>query len=222
MRRGGTGGPGGRGHSLAGPGSRHRGAAAFTPDRRPFVSLADDLTDRDPAVFAEEEPLVDAQHRVNDLFQRALEVAGLFNLDANRDRGIQTNGPNPPQLPGFPRTDRTSMTAADLPYADLSTTAASSVPHARLPLTDLIQRAHAQLADLDTMVDKLREEADRIRYLVRPPMAASVSWQTRRIRRLPPVIAIRASCGTPSTTCACRHSCATQMRPHLSPDPQAI
>ena len=53
-----------------------------------------------PGRFAEEEPLVDAQHRVNDLFQQALEVAGLFNLDANRDRGIQTNGPNPPQLPG--------------------------------------------------------------------------------------------------------------------------
>ena len=56
------------------------GPPHFAPDRRPFVSLADDLTDRDPAVFAEEEPLVDAQHRVNDLFQRALEVAGLFNL----------------------------------------------------------------------------------------------------------------------------------------------
>ena len=76
-----------------------------------------------------------------------------------------------------------------------STTAASSVPHARLPLTDLIQRAHAQLADLDTMVDKLREEADRIRYLVRPLWPLQVSWQTRRIRRMPPVIAIRASCG---------------------------
>jgi hypothetical protein len=145
------------------------GPPHFAPDRRPFVSLADDLTDRDPAVCAEEEPLVDAQQRVNDLFQRALEVAGLFNLDANRDRGIRTNGPNPPQLPGLPRTDRASMTAADVPYADLSTTAASPVPHARLPLTDLIQRAHAQLADLDTMVDKLREEADRIRYLIRPP-----------------------------------------------------
>jgi hypothetical protein len=145
------------------------GPPDFAPDRRPFVSLADDLADRDPPHFPDEETFAAAQRRVNDLFQRALEVASLFNVDANRARAIRTNGANPPQVSGLPRTDAAMMTAEDTPYADLSTTAASSVPHARLPLTDLVARAHGQLADFDTMVDKLREEADRVRYMIRPP-----------------------------------------------------
>jgi hypothetical protein len=146
----------------------------FAPDRRPFVSLADDLKDRDQSLPIGSTPLTEGEsqaeweRRVNDLFQRALEVAGLFNVDANRNRAIGTND-NIPQIPGAARTDSGMMTTTDVPFADLSATNWQSVPHARLPLSDLVQTAHGQMADLDTMVTKLREEADRIRLIVRPP-----------------------------------------------------
>jgi len=155
----------------------------FAPDRRPFVSLADDLKDRDQPLPKESAPLSDGEtqaeleHRINDLFQRALEVASLFNVDANRSRAIGTND-NIPQIPGAARTDLGMMTSDDKPYADLSAASLQSVPHARLPLTDLVQTAHGQMADLDSMVTKLREEADRIRLIVRPPYAY--------LRELPP------------------------------------
>lgn len=148
----------------------------FAPDRRPFVSLADDLKDRDQPIpdgsgaLSGGETQPELESRINDLFQRALEVAGLFNVDANRSRAIGTND-DLPQLPNAARTDSGMMTAADKPFADLSTASLQSVPHARLPLTDLVQPAHGQLADLDSMVTKLREEADRIRLIVRPPYA---------------------------------------------------
>jgi hypothetical protein len=146
----------------------------FAPDRRPFVSLADDLKDRDQPIPKDSKPLSEGEtqesleHRINDLFQRALEVAGLFNVDANRNRAISTND-DLPDLPNAAKIDSGMMTTADKPYADLSATDWRSVPHARLPLTDLVQTAHGPLADLDSMVTKLREEAERIRLIIRPP-----------------------------------------------------
>jgi len=147
----------------------------FAPDRRPFVSLADELKDRDePSARAstshpEAETQAELELRINDLFQRALEVAGLFNVDANRARAIATNG-GADQVAGTPRTDNGMMTNRDVPYADLSDNALpASVPHARLPRTDLVAEAHGPLADLNSMVTKLREQADRIRLVVRPP-----------------------------------------------------
>jgi hypothetical protein len=150
------------------------GPPHFAPDRRPFVSLADDLKDRD-------EPLPDGtttldlgetqdelEHRINDLFQRALEVAGLVNVDANRNRSIRTNNDRT-VVPGTPHTDDLMMTTSDKPYANLTATDWEPVPHARLPLSDFVQEAHGPLADLDSMVIKLREEADRIRLMIRPP-----------------------------------------------------
>jgi hypothetical protein len=150
------------------------GPPHFAPDRRPFVSLADDLKDRDEPLpggtttLTQGESQEDLEHRINDLFQRALEVAGLVNVDANRNRAIRTNGDST-LVPGTPHTDNLMMTTSDVPYANLTATDWQSVPHARLPLSDFVQEAHGPLADLDSMVIKLREEAARIRLMIRPP-----------------------------------------------------
>jgi hypothetical protein len=149
------------------------GPPDFAPDRRPFLSLADELADRDPPTFAEPEPQADLERRINDLFQRALETAELLNLDAVRFRalGDNTNFLPQPDFPDLPKTDDRSMSPGDVPFADLSNTALESVPHDWLPRADLIIRAHGQLADLDTMVEKLREKAERVRRMIRPPYA---------------------------------------------------
>ena len=69
------------------------------------------------------------------------------------------------------------MGPQDVPFADLSNTDLRSVPHDWLPRANLIARAHGQLADLDSMVALLREKADRVRPMIRPPSA--------RFRELP-------------------------------------
>jgi hypothetical protein len=159
------------------------GPPDFSPDRRPFASLADELSDRDLPAPPAGEPLDDLERRVNDLFLRALETASLFNLDAVRARAIGNNGTNQ-KLANMPRTDGESMTGNDRvridgvdlfaslsadTFKDSSELAKASVEHHRLPLTELIERAHAQMSDLDVMVAKLREQALRVRHIVRPP-----------------------------------------------------
>lgn len=65
------------------------GPPDYAPDRRPFVSLADDLADRDLDPASAEELLAaeaDTQQRLADLFQRVWETASLINLDAIRAR----------------------------------------------------------------------------------------------------------------------------------------
>ena len=153
------------------------GPPDFAPDRRPFLTLADDLADRDlgvpdPVTTAE---LDLAENEVNDLFQRVFETASLINLDAIRLRAVQENaGNNVPELsPPLPHTDSRSMTAHDKPYAELSAstdlTAGAITP---TPYADLVPLAHAQLGDLDTMVEFLRTFGQRVRKLLRPPYGA--------------------------------------------------
>ena len=91
----------------------------FAPDRRPFCSLAEELTDRDPpAAGGPAEHMQDAVERLGDLFQRVYETASLANVDMMRnammprdDRGLV----NFPKLPAVTRGD--SMTTRD-PYFD--------------------------------------------------------------------------------------------------------
>jgi len=153
------------------------GPPDYAPDRRPFLTLADDLADRElgapsPVKTAE---LDLSEQEVNDLFQRIFETASLINLDAIRLRALLENaGNNVPELsPPLPHTDFRSMTANDKPYAELSAstelTPAAMTP---TPYADLVPLAHAQLGDLDTMVEFLRTFGQRVRKLLRPPYGA--------------------------------------------------
>jgi hypothetical protein len=153
------------------------GPPDYAPDRRPFLSLADDLADRE---LGEPDPVATDQldvteQEVNDLFQRVFETASLINLDAIRLRALQENagGGVPDLSPPLPHTDFRSMTAQDKPYAELS--ASTDLTPGALtptPYSDLIPLAHAQLGDLDTMVEFLRTFGPRVRKLLRPPYGA--------------------------------------------------
>lgn len=92
------------------------GPPDFAPDRRPFVSLADDLADRElPALTDAEiaDPVTVLE--VPDLLRRVFETVSLTNLDALRTAMLRTNGPGDGPVP---HTDGRSMTAADAPLAD--------------------------------------------------------------------------------------------------------
>jgi len=100
--------------------TRHRALARvfsgppdYAPDRRPFLSLADEFLDRDgPPANQPAETQIEALDRMADLFQRVFETVSLANVDAMRDRAV-TGGQDGGRPSDSPRTDDASMTKAD-------------------------------------------------------------------------------------------------------------
>lgn len=151
------------------------GPPDFAPDRRPFVSLADDLTQRtrpkpeppDDKTFAE----------VADIFTRVFEVVSLMNVDYTRDRAIILNAGNTPPIAddGAPHIDERTMTAADAPWAD---EVSQQVPPGSKPddlrYSEVARAVHVDLSDDELLAGWLREKPnrDRVRLMLRPPFAS--------------------------------------------------
>jgi hypothetical protein len=145
----------------------------FAPDRRPFLSLADELNARGEhsrtrrKMNAEE---TDAW--VQDLFERVFETVSLFNVDMYREQGAlllsgQQRLPKPiarDQLPGpshaMGALDRLRNEDFPLP---------PRTPDEPLPLTEHARVRHRELADLDGLKDFIRNYPGRIQRLVRRP-----------------------------------------------------
>lgn len=157
------------------------GPPDFAPDRRHFLSLADDLADREmpPAETTKEteEPAIAA---LADVFQRIFETVSLTNLDLLRNYSIsrEMDGAEKP-IGDLPLTNAETMTAKDKPYADkvisyLEKPAVGTQPnttYSRLPFTNAAQQTHAALADTENLVDFLLTHYDRVKIMIRPPYA---------------------------------------------------
>jgi hypothetical protein len=149
----------------------------YAPDRRAFLSMADDLADRDlPPAEISEATREESEEEIADLFQRIFEVAQGINLDVERQRAI--HGQSGPNYPGLPQIDQRSMTAEDIPYVDnipvlLDPSAAGlpdgGAPDDPLPYAAVARAVHEPLTDIDTLLDFLRSRAEHMRRLVRPP-----------------------------------------------------
>lgn len=153
----------------------------YAPDRRPFLSFADDLADRDC-----EDPVLDndtveqTEAEVADLFARVFEFASMVNLDATRNNAILANA-GATEVRGLPRVDERSMTRQETKYAkgagyadervplDAGSLAPPSEAHDRLPYADLARRAHLDLADIEMLLDAMRSKRQRFEHLLRPP-----------------------------------------------------
>jgi hypothetical protein len=144
----------------------------FAPDRRPFVSLADELKDREPPAVEPQEDVADSMKRLADLFQRVFETVSLANVDAMRLRSIG-GGQDGGTANDTPRTDDSSMTPPDQPYYR---TDQEDIPapeaNARVPFHDTAVEMHAPLADADDLALFLRTKSLHVKQLVRPPYGA--------------------------------------------------
>lgn len=157
------------------------GPPDYAPDRRPFVSLADDLADRDLEPASAEELLAiepETQQRLADLFQRVWETAGLANVDAIRQRALRDNqswlsGREGEKVGDLPYTDERSMRPVDTPYADADITASipsdGTPPGVALPFTDLVPLAHDKLGEVNGLIDFLLNRGERVAEMIRPP-----------------------------------------------------
>ena len=152
----------------------------YAPDRRAFYSFADELADRDlrpPAIDATTDAgLAAAGDEVADLFQRVFEVASTVNLAATRNHGILENtGSGVANPRGLPQIDWRTMTKEDVPFAKLS--AELSPPTGGLDggstnpelYASLAALAHARLSDVESLLDFLASDPDRVRQMLRPP-----------------------------------------------------
>ncbi|MEH2284129.1 MAG: hypothetical protein V7K90_22870 [Nostoc sp.] len=148
------------------------GPPDFAPDRRPFLTLADDLADRDlPVPALDDEQLTTSE--IADLFQRVFETLSLLNLDANRSRALNENAGSTipePVAESPPRTDFGSMTSVDKPYADkVPDLISQPVARDHLPYSAVAASVHASLTDVEALTDFLRTFGVRVEYLLRPP-----------------------------------------------------
>ena len=162
------------------------GPPDFAPDRRPFMSLADDLADRElPMLTASQiaEPVT--VEEVADLLQRVFETVSLTNLDALRRMmlaGQPANAADPVPVPSLPG----SMTDADRPLADqIPSVLGPRAGDGRLGYTQVAQDVHAELADIDNMLTTFRDQAERIRHLLRPPFARIADLPAQPLDPLP-------------------------------------
>jgi len=135
----------------------------FAPDRRPFVSIADGLTDRvrpddvrDLKFLAE-----DATSReIADFFERVLETVELINVDvlfavaAEKNRNHARNtGLHPEAL------------------SDKMGSPPIAMKTSSLPITERARQRHRRLLSLEILEDRLREDPLLIERMVRPPLA---------------------------------------------------
>ncbi|MFI1651521.1 hypothetical protein ACH4XT_31980 [Streptomyces avidinii] len=137
----------------------------FSPDRRPFVSLADGLADRvqradvhDSAYFEDEEQTA---LEVRDLFERVLETMSGVNVDVQNERSAGSNVRLANYLSLSPEDARALAFPPPQPLLGLL-----------LGLTELGRRRHRRFVALEVLEDMIRERRELIREQVRAPAQA--------------------------------------------------
>jgi hypothetical protein len=153
------------------------GPPDFAPDRRPFNSAADGLTDRvrrgdvhDPDYVADR-ALTTLE--VRDLFERILETVDNVNVDVQNDRARFENAAIAEALALPPEEAR-----------DRAFPPAEPLPGRPLPLTDRGRQRHRRFVALEVIEDLLREQPDLIQRVVREPMTGERYYD----RRMPAVM----------------------------------
>lgn len=197
--------PGGR--NLTAHANVFVGPPDFAPDRRPFLSLADELNDRAGDAAARNAGLNATQRDawVEDLFERIYETVSLFNLDLQRaGNAIRLT---PGQLaatpipgdgvpgPDFAMGGRDALRDRNRPLPG----ATNNVP---LPLTERARERHRFISDLQALRDLVLEQPNRLERLVRRPFEAESGEGLRNTTmRMPPFMA-QSTPTTPLTLAA--------------------
>jgi hypothetical protein len=170
------------------------GPPDFSPDRRPIVSFADDLADRNPESLQKTPRFEDAPDQwleaVTDLFRKISETASMLNVERARHTNLPVNlalGPNqrPLRNPAkFPDTGADSMTVRDridgepmmsVRFGALAAQDAGDAVNRAplLPKSELARSRHGELAVPEVMLDFLRKYPERLQQIVRPPFRRS-------------------------------------------------
>jgi hypothetical protein len=186
----------------------------FGPDRRPFVSLADELNDRAGDALARNAAMTpeDRDRWVEDLFERISEHVSLFNVDYHRSlfaASLPASRLRP--APGI-AGDRLPEPTNALGRRDaLRNPSLDPLPDADgkrpLPLSDRARERHRALSDLDFLIGFLdQSQGRRLLELVRGPFELEDLERASgdQTMRMPPFM--RNSNGNPLTLTAWQYA----------------
>jgi hypothetical protein len=147
----------------------------FAPDRRPFLSLADELNDRVGDSLARNAQMTaeDRDAWVEDLFQRIYETVSLLNLDQQRQsKAIILKGNQLARQP-IP-DDKTLLPSHAMGGRDAlrnrkSTPILPMSPDVPLPLAQHARDRHRRISNLDGLRDFISQNRGKLEKLVRGP-----------------------------------------------------
>jgi hypothetical protein len=151
------------------------GPPDFAPDRRPFLSLADELNDRAADAGSRSAALAgrDLDDWAQDLLQRVYETVSLMNVDHwRREHGrepLPADQLAPTAIPGdgVPRPDK-AMGGRDK-LRDRSVPVPQASSRLPLPLSQRARERHRAISDIENLKSLIVASPDRVRNLVRGP-----------------------------------------------------
>jgi hypothetical protein len=187
------------------------GPPDFAPDRRPFLTIADELNDRSADVAARNAALTgaDLDLWIEDLFTRAYETVSLMNVDHWRaTRGLRRLSGDrlaPTAIPGevvIPE-DQAMGSRDALRNRDLRVLPGSA--DVLLPLSAHARQRHRSLAALERLRDLVASSPMRLKSLVRGPFEVeNGEGGNATTMRMPPFM--RQSNASPLTLAAWQYT----------------
>lgn len=168
----------------------------FAPDRRPFLSVADELNDRDGNAADRNAELTGATLGawVEDLFERIYETVSLFNVDSYRNQRAAPLPADKLQAADLDQDNREDPTRAMGGRDSLRSqlfrlpTRTEAEP---LPLSHHARMRHRALSDIQNLIALVAQDAlsgrNRVREIVRAPFE-SESFESASLSsmRMPP------------------------------------
>jgi hypothetical protein len=160
------------------------GPPQYSSDRRPFLSLADELNDREHDPSRDRLSDEELARWIEDLFERVFEVVSAMDVDWWRilaARPLQDPELFPDAIPedGVPDPAR-AMGGRDR-LRDRNISIPPPSPNIAQPVSQRARDRHRNLSDLGQLAEFVRTNPNRIAELVRPPLstgrAASQSMQ---------------------------------------------
>lgn len=154
------------------------GPPDFAPDRRPFVSIADDLNDRSGASVARNAAMNDGDLDlwVQDLFQRVYETVSLMNVDFWRSvrglTGLSGARLAPTPIPNDAITPLDQALGGQDALRNRLERVAAATTDQPLPIGEHARERHRSISDLDQLKELVGLQPDRLKQLVRAAFEA--------------------------------------------------
>jgi hypothetical protein len=148
------------------------GPPDFGPDRRPFLSLADELNDRSADSTTRSAAMSDNERDawVQDLFERIYETVSLFNVDFWRSQGnVPLSGSRLRPLIPDDHTPNPTRSMGGRDALRNPQPIEAPTPNVPLPISERARGQHRLLSDLQQLRDFVQQSKGRLRSLIRPP-----------------------------------------------------
>jgi hypothetical protein len=184
----------------------------YAPDRRPIVSIADELNDRASDASTRNAGMSpqELEDWVADLFDRIYETVSVLNVDLWRR--ANANFPLPanklgPAIPGDGLSQPTNPMGGRDKLRNQDLKVGQATAQTPLPLTEHARERHRDLAAIDALQALVQTDPQRLQALIRGPFEAEqlTSQLTEGLRqttmRMPPFMA-QSTPATPLTLTA--------------------